>query len=128
MKHLFLAVFSFFLFASCNNKELPTKIELTDTSILVLLSYQSTQSEVEQLKTDLQSRYGLTVDDSGTRYFDDGKLRDLKLSVQNSSGKGGSVQAMLFALEKNYWGFQMKVVDGKIVPMRFGNFGSQIDG
>ena len=105
MKYIFLIFCTTTLLLSCMPKDLPTVSEVTDTSALLKLSHMSLKSEMDTF-ANLCLRYQITVDYTGSTYFEDGKLRTLRLGILLPDGKSGRTQCDLTKLQYSYYGFK----------------------
>ena len=93
---------------SCMPKDLPTVSNISDHLIEVKMSHMTTQTEMDKIINDLKP-HNITMDYSGSRFFDDGKLRDLKLRVYAESGApSGQCAPTLTKLQYSYYGFILK--------------------
>jgi hypothetical protein len=99
-----LLFFSFLLFISCQPKELPTITEAGEDFITVKLSHQSTEAEMKAIQNELSKR-NVVFDFSGSVFFEDGRLRQLELTVSIPNVGSGRTKADLMTLQTRYMGF-----------------------
>jgi hypothetical protein len=90
---------------SCQPKGLPTTFEQKDGYVLVKLSHLTTKAEMTEIAEKAKEQQ-LVVDFEGSEFFEDGKLRNLKLKVTIPNGSGGMTSADLAKLQFKYWGFR----------------------
>lgn len=99
-----LLLFGLLLFASCQPKELPTIIDSGEDFITVKLSHQTTEAEMKAIQKSLSER-NVGFDFSGSLFFEDGKLRQLELTVSIPNVGSGRTKADLMTLQTRYMGF-----------------------
>lgn len=103
MKHLF--IFSLgWLLISCQPKELPTVLDLTEGYALMKVSHQTTKSELKSMAQKL-SEMEIEMDYSGSEFYEDDKLQKLKLIIVTPDGNKGVTTADIVALQFRYFGF-----------------------
>lgn len=90
---------------ACQSKNLPTYFEQDQDFALVKFSYSTTKDEMIEIQTKLKGQ-GIEMDFSGSEFFEDGKLRNLKMKVTSPSGSGGMTSADQVTLQFKYWGFK----------------------
>lgn len=90
---------------SCSPKELPTVLENTDSRVVMKVSHMTTRAELDDLSAKL-AQTGITVDYSGSEFFDNGRLRRLVLMVVTPEGNNGRTTADIVALQFRYFGFE----------------------
>ena len=121
MKQLIFLFITFF-YLSCQPKTLPTVINLNDENLTVKFSHESTRAEFEEVNK-LLLNYDANLDYSVSKFFDDGKLRDLNIKLTLPNGAGGSLSANLTNLQYNYYGFILSLDgNGNASPKKFGAF------
>lgn len=89
---------------SCMPKELPTVLDQSEGYALMKVSHLTTKEELQSMSSKLAEQ-GITIDYSSSEFFDDGKLRNLILSVVTPDGNKGSTNADLVTLQFKYFGF-----------------------
>ena len=104
MKYLFVFSCLLSMFISCSPKELPTIFENTDDKIVVKLSHQTTKAEIDNIIAELKAKK-IQMDVTGSKFFDDNKLRSLKLTAMWPDGTVGNIAADLMNLQFKYCGF-----------------------
>jgi hypothetical protein len=103
---------------SCGPKVLPTSISLSDSYIDVKLSHETTKAELQNLATELNTRYNIKFDYIGSTFFDNDRARDLNISIKLPNGASGSVNGMLAIIEYKYIAFEIDVTT--MTPIFFG--------
>jgi len=93
-----------FLFSSCQPKDLPTVLTQSEGYALMKISHETTKKELTEMAQKLTEQ-GIKIDFSSSEFFEDGKLRSLKLGVETPDGNRGSTSADLVVLQFNYYGF-----------------------
>ena len=84
MKNIVFALSLICLLTSCSGpKDLPTITNFGDTKVEVKVSHQTTQSEMDEIVNQLQRRYKAQFSYEGSRFFENGKLRDLQILFLN---------------------------------------------
>ncbi|MBK9733704.1 MAG: hypothetical protein IPO92_01540 [Saprospiraceae bacterium] len=73
---------------------------------LLKLSHQSTKTEMSEFSKAIAMDQGIIMDFSTSEFFEDGKLRKLKLTVILPDNTGGKTSADLTTLQFKYYGFQ----------------------
>lgn len=104
MKNIFLYAL-LILLASCQPKELPTVLEQSDGYALMKVSHVTTKAELISMAQKLAEQ-NITIDFSSTEFFEDGKLRNLKLAIKTPEGSSGTTSADLVTLQFKYFGFK----------------------
>lgn len=120
MKYLFLVTILTLVATSCAPKELPTVINVTEEIVEVKLSYLSTKADLDKVVSLAKEKHDITVDYSGTTFFDNNRLRDVSLKVTLPNGKGGKSSVMLAHIEHQYFGFLVDKSPGAISAFRIG--------
>lgn len=90
--------------SSCSPKELPTILEQGDGFITVKLSHQTTESEMQNIQATLSEKR-VQFDYNGSVFFEDGRLRQLELTVSIPNVGSGKTRADLMTLQTRYIGF-----------------------
>ena len=108
---------------SCSPKELPTSIVLNDNVIEVKFSYMTTKDEMIEVKSQLKDQYNIEMQFEGSRFFENGKLRDLNLKVTLPNGTGGTTSSMYAILETKYVGFRIRQNE-EDTPLQIGTLSS----
>lgn len=90
--------------ASCQPKELPTVLEQSEGYALMKVSHQTTKAELSSMAIKLAEQ-GIDIDFSKSEFFEDGKLRNLKLAVKTPDGDSGTTSADQVLLQFKYFGF-----------------------
>ena len=103
MKNIFLLPLLLLLF-SCQPKELPTILEQSEGYALMKVSHQTTKAELSSMVIKLAEQ-GIDIDFSKSEFFEDGKLRNLKLAVKTPDGNSGATSADQVTLQFKYFGF-----------------------
>lgn len=103
MKYLLLTFLSISLL-SCNPKELPTVLIQKDGYALMKVSHQTTRSELAGIQNQLAEQ-GITLDYSGSSFFDNESLQILKMHVVTPKGHSGQTTADIVNLQYRYYGF-----------------------
>lgn len=103
MKYLLLTFLSLGLLA-CNPKELPTVFVQKDGYALLKVSHQTTREELDNIQIQLEEQ-GITLDYSGSSFFDNGSLQILKMQVVTPKGHSGQTTADIVNLQYRYYGF-----------------------
>jgi len=100
-------IFIFFLiisFTSCQPKELPTILEQVEGFTVMKVSHQTSKAELTSMAKKLAEQ-GIDIDFSKSEFFEDGKLRNLKLAVKTPDGNSGVTSADQVTLQFKYFGF-----------------------
>ena len=92
------------LLSSCQPKDLPTVFTQSEGYALMKISHQTTKTELEQMSIKLAEQ-GINITFSNSEFFEDGKIRNLKLGVETPDGNRGSTSADIVVLQFNYYGF-----------------------
>jgi len=92
------------LITSCQPKDLPTVFTQSEGYALVKISHETTKTEMEEMATKLAEQ-GIKIIFSNSEFFEDGKIRNLKLGVETPDGNRGSTSADLVVLQFKYYGF-----------------------
>ena len=123
MKNLLIAISFICLLTSCGGpKELPTITKYEATHAEVKLSHETTKAEMDEIIIALDSQYKAQFSYEGSRFFDNGKLRDLKMRILLSSGQSGKGSAMLAHLEYKYYGFVFDIQNAEGTGLKIGTF------
>jgi hypothetical protein len=117
MKNIFF-LFLILSVTSCQPKELPTVLEQADGYALMKVSHQTTQTEFSAMAKKLAEQ-GIEIDFSKSEFFEDGKLRNLKLAVKTPDGNSGATTADQVTLQFEYFGFLYQ--KGGDVSFQIGN-------
>jgi hypothetical protein len=96
---------------SCQSN-LPTYFEQNQDFALVKFSFSTTKDEMIEIQKKLKGQ-GIEMDFTGSEFFEDGKLRNLKLKVTTPSGSGGMASADQVTLQFKYFGFKYDKVGDK---------------
>lgn len=102
---------------SCEPKDLPTIVEISEGSAVVKFSHQSTMTDVTSAAMELDQQ-NIKMDFIGSGFFEDGKLRELSLKVTLPNGTTGTTKADLSSLQFKYYGFTLS----KEGHFKVGNF------
>lgn len=105
----------------CTPKDLPTVINTSNDKIEVKLSYMSTKTELDSLKEELKIKYNIDFQFEGSRFFENGNLRDLNIKLVLPNGSGGKASALLATLETKYFGFEIDLTQQSKKPFRIGS-------
>jgi hypothetical protein len=97
---------------ACQSKNLPTYFKQDQDFALVKFSFSTTKDEMIEIQKKLKGQ-GLEMDFTGSEFFEDGKLRNLKLKVTTPSGSGGMASADQVTLQFKYFGFKYDKVGDK---------------
>jgi len=89
---------------SCQPKELPTILEQSEGYSLMKVSHQTIKTEFSSMAIKLAEQ-GIEIDFSKSEFFEDGKLRNLKLAVKTPDGNSGTTSADQVTLQFKYFGF-----------------------
>lgn len=103
MKYFFFFAIGI-LIVSCQPKDLPTVLDMSDGYALMKVSHMTTKSELKVIADKLASME-ISMDYSGSDFFDDDKLQKLKLYVVTPEGVKGATTADIVALQFRYFGF-----------------------
>jgi superfamily I DNA and RNA helicase len=106
MKHFFISLIVLTLL-SCQPKDLPTVFELSDETVLVKVSHQTTQSEMKTIAEQLKEKQ-FQMDFTGSEFYENDKLKNLKLIIITPQGNKGITKADIVALQFKYFGFLYK--------------------
>lgn len=100
-----IVAFSLLVFlASCQPKDLPTVFTQSEGYAMMKISHETTKTELEQMSVKL-AKQGIKIVFSSSEFFEDGKIRNLKLGVETPDGNRGSTSADLVVLQFKYYGF-----------------------
>jgi hypothetical protein len=89
---------------SCQPKDLPTVIDIKENAFTVKFSHMTTKSEIEDVAKKVAFTGG-ELDYSQSSFFDDGKLKTLKLTLKSPLGHVGTTRSELMGLQYGYVGF-----------------------
>ncbi len=103
MKNI-LILSMFFLVASCQPKDLPTVFTQSEGYALMKVSHKTTKSELTDMAQKLTDQ-GIKLDFAASEFFDDGKIKTLRIGVETPDGNRGSTSADLAILQFKYYGF-----------------------
>lgn len=104
MNRIFTIGALLFLLA-CQSKNLKTHFEQDQDFAIAKFSNVTTKDEMIEIQKKLKEQ-GIEMDFSGSEFFDDGKLRNLKLKVTTPGGAGGMTSSDQVTLQFKYWGFK----------------------
>ena len=104
VKSIFLLFWVVVFCPSCAPKELPTILEQGDGFITVKLSHQTTESEMQNIQATLAEKR-VQFDYNGSVFFENGRLRQLELTVSIPNVGSGRTRADLMTLQTRYIGF-----------------------
>jgi len=104
IKTISLLLWVFVVSSSCSPKELPTILEQGEGYITVKLSHQTTEAEMQNIQKTLAEQ-GVQFDYEGSVFFEDGRLRQLELTVSIPNVGSGKTRADLMTLQTRYIGF-----------------------
>lgn len=104
---IFFSVFSCFILFSCQPKDLPTVFDQSEGYAQMKVSHQTKKEELISISQKLAD-HGIQIDFSKSEFFEDGKLRNLKLAVKTPDGSNGTTSADLVTLQFKYFGFIYK--------------------
>lgn len=90
---------------SCTAKELPIIAEINTNSALIKISHEATQSQLEQIQSNLRSTSHIDLDFSQSTFLDNGRIQNFKFSVRLPNGSSGTASADLLMLQYHYCGF-----------------------
>ena len=101
------------MLAACQPKSLPTVAEYYESGAIIKLSHETTKSELEIIKQKVENDYGITVNYSQSTFFDNGRLRDLKILLnEDHPVSRGSFSVPLTNLQFQYHGFRIDIGQG----------------
>lgn len=103
MKNIFLLL-SISLLFGCQPRDLPTVFNMSDGYALMKVSHMTTRDELNNISQKLKTQ-NIELDFSASEFFDNGKLRTLKLSVTTPDGNRGVTGADQVGLQYKYFGF-----------------------
>jgi hypothetical protein len=101
----YILCFSLLLFlTACQPKDLPTVFSQSEGYAILKVSHKTTKDELTSIADKLKIQ-AVEMDFSKSEFFDDGKLRNLKLSVITPEGNRGATSADQVTLQFKYFGF-----------------------
>ncbi len=112
-KILFACLLGILCFTACQPRELPSKINITESEIELRVSHQSTKPELDKFKSELEAQ-GFKMDFTGSEFGPDGKVTNLKFSVTTPKNSGAAGGAKFSDLKYNYYGFVYNKERGEI--------------
>lgn len=104
-KYLFLLAFMSSLLFSCQPKSLPSIMSAEENHIIFKVSHETTQSEVDEFAKKLL-KMRIVLDLTGTTYFENGTMQNLKMAVLFPDGTMGTAAADIVGLQYRYYGFE----------------------
>ncbi|MFN8337777.1 MAG: hypothetical protein U0T36_02040 [Saprospiraceae bacterium] len=103
MKFIFFVIVFVSIYA-CQPKDLPTELKQSDGFASMKVSHLTTKQELQEMAQKLAAQE-IKIDYSSSEFFDDGKLRNLKLSVVTPGGSSGATNVDGVTLQFKYFGF-----------------------
>ncbi len=100
-------IFGLLMIIRCSPKELPTIFNFGGKEAKVLFSHETTNEEMK-LIADSLSKYGVTLDITGSTFFENNRLQNLKLQVILPNNKTGVTSADAVSLQFSYYGFLIR--------------------
>jgi len=101
---LLLSIFALTILVSCEPKPLPTYSDIQEDKVIIKVSHETTRSEMATFYRSLKESHNIEFNYTKSTFFEDGKLRILKLYVTLPSGERATTTADLMTLQKNYYG------------------------
>ena len=100
---LFVALLCIAIFG-CTPKELPTVYHITPEIVMVKLSHETDKSTILMIKDSLE-KLNIDMDDSGTSYYENARIKNLVLTITTENGNTGRLSADAVNLQFKYYGF-----------------------
>jgi hypothetical protein len=106
-------VILFVIVLGCKPKSLPTKFKIDSESVGLYLSHETSKNELDSISLVLKEN-DILMSYEGSVFFEEGKLRILKLFVQTPD-HSGRTSADLVALQFRYIGFEYNKLSGELM-------------
>lgn len=100
---LFVALLCLPIFG-CTPKELPTVYQITPEIVMIKLSHETDKNTISMIKDSL-AKLNIIMDDSGTNFYDNDRIRNLVLTITTENGNSGRLSADAVNLQFKYFGF-----------------------
>lgn len=99
---IFMTAFIF----SCTEHS-KTEYSTAETKAFLKVTQNTTESELKTISDEFKQKRNIDVDYSQSTFFDDGKIRDLVLKVNNNDGISGTVSSSSTDLKMKSCGFRI---------------------
>lgn len=92
------------VYSSCKPKDLPTIKSVTQNEVIAKFSHMSTMADISEvaylcLQNNIDFQY------VGTEFYEDNRLKTLKIQVTLPNGQTGKMSADITNLQYKYYGF-----------------------
>ena len=109
----------------CGNESTPGK-KLKDgisaQGASIKINHETSEADIAAMRKELYATHQAVMSDEGSKYFENGKVHQLKLSVKLPNGAGWSTQASNAQLKESDYGFQFVKKDSTYQIEHIGKF------
>jgi len=107
------------LILSCS-KESETKYSTDSEKVFLIITENTTESELTKIATDFQTKKDIIIDFSKTEFSKNGKIRTLNLEVDCNDGFKGTAKSSGVILKSKNSGFSRDYTENSKVPFIIG--------